>query len=90
MGDPVYDENKDGDELHSVGHETLVARKSLLAPKSDLEDDQLRTNIFHTICTVTFKVYKMIINSGSCKNMVSEEVVQKLQLKIDCHPRAMR
>ncbi|XP_042979994.1 uncharacterized protein LOC122310185 [Carya illinoinensis] len=29
----------------------------------------------------------MIIDSGSCENVVSEEVVQKLQLKTDYHPK---
>ncbi|XP_042942593.1 uncharacterized protein LOC122276749 [Carya illinoinensis] len=38
-------------------------------------------------CTVAEKVCKMIIDSDSCENVVSEEVVQKLQLKTDRHPK---
>jgi hypothetical protein len=33
----------------------------------DFGDDWLRTNIFHTTCTVVNKVYKMIIDIGSCE-----------------------
>jgi len=47
----------------------------------------LRTNIFHTTCTVVDKVCKMTIDSGSCENVVSDEAVQKLQLKTERHPK---
>ncbi|KAE8676344.1 putative CCCH-type zinc finger family protein [Hibiscus syriacus] len=86
IGEPVYDDDEADDVLYGDGHETLVVRKSLLTPKGDSGDDWLRTNIFHTTCTVADKVCKMIIDSGSCENVVSEEVVQKLQLKTDRHP----
>jgi hypothetical protein len=33
------------------------------------------------------KVCKMINGSGSCENVVSEEAVQKLQLKTNRHPK---
>jgi len=86
-GDPVYDEDGDEDVLYGDGQETLVIRKSLLTPKGDSGDNWLRTNIFHTTCTVANKVYKMIIDSGSCENVLSDEVVQKLQLKTERHPK---
>ncbi|KAE8702634.1 putative CCCH-type zinc finger family protein [Hibiscus syriacus] len=87
IGEPVYDDDETDDVLYEDGHETLVVRKSLLTPKGDSGDDWLRTNIFHMTCTVADKVCKMIIDSGSCENVVSEEVVQKLQLKMDRHPK---
>lgn len=34
------------------------------------------------------KVCKMIIDSGSCENVFTEEVVHKLQLKTDRHPKS--
>ncbi|KAE8672957.1 putative Quercetin 3-O-methyltransferase 1 [Hibiscus syriacus] len=80
IGEPVYDDDETDDVLYGDGHENLVVRKILLTPKGDSGDDWLRTNIFHTTRTVTDKVCKMIIDSGSCKNVVSEEVVQKLFL----------
>ncbi|KAE8694063.1 putative Quercetin 3-O-methyltransferase 1 [Hibiscus syriacus] len=87
IGEPVYDDDETDDVLYGDGHETLVVRKSLLTPKGVSGDDWLRTNIFHTTCTVADKVCKMIIDNGSCENVVSDEVVQKLQLKTDRHPK---
>ncbi|KAE8668214.1 putative Quercetin 3-O-methyltransferase 1 [Hibiscus syriacus] len=87
ISEPVCDDDETDDVLYGDGHETLVVRKSLLTPKGDSGDDWLRTNIFHTTCTVADKVCKMIIDSGSCENVVSDEVVQKLQLKTDRHPK---
>ncbi|XP_022853907.1 uncharacterized protein LOC111375334 [Olea europaea var. sylvestris] len=79
VGEPVYDE----DVLYGDGQETQVVRKSLLTPKGDSGDDWLRTNVFHTTCTVADKV----IDSGSCENVVSDEAIEKLQLKMDRHPK---
>jgi hypothetical protein len=87
IGDPVYDDDGDEDILYGDGQETLVIHKSLLIPKGDYGDDWLKTNIFHTTCTVADKVCKMIIDSGNYENVVSEEAVEKLQLKIDWHPK---
>ncbi|XP_068638446.1 uncharacterized protein [Aristolochia californica] len=77
LGEPVYDDVEDEEVLYGDGHETLVVCKSLLTPKGDSGEDWLRTNVFHTTCTVADKVCKMIIDSGSCENVVSEEVVKK-------------
>ncbi|KAL8120842.1 hypothetical protein AgCh_017860 [Apium graveolens] len=86
--EPVYDDNEDdNDVLYGNGHETLVVRKSLLTPKGEAEDDWQRKSIFYTTCTITDKVYKMIIDSGSYKNVVFKEAVKKLQLKTEQHPR---
>lgn len=85
-GEPVYDDDEDEEVLYGDGHETIVVRKSLLTPKSDSEDDWLRTNVFYTTCTITDKVWKMIIDSGNCENVVSEEAVQELEPKTNHHP----
>jgi hypothetical protein len=73
--------------LYGDGNETLVVRKSLLTPKGDCEEDWLKSNIFYTTCTLAEQVCKLIIDNGSCKNVVSEEAIKKLQLKIDRHPK---
>ena len=64
--------------MYGDGNATLVVRKSLLAPKDDSKEDWLRTNIFHITCMIAERVCKVIIDSGSCKNVVSEEAVKKL------------
>ena len=63
-------EGNDGDILYGDGNKTLVVRKSLLTPKDDSEEDWFKTNIFHTICTIAEQVCKLIIDNGSCENVV--------------------
>jgi hypothetical protein len=78
IGDPVSYDDNEYEILYGDGNETFVVRKGFLAPKSDSEEDWLRTNIFHATSTIAKQVCKIIIDSGSCENVVSEEVVKKL------------
>ena len=63
----------------------LVIRKSMLALKKE-EKDWRQTNIFHTCYTIEKKVCKLIITRESCKNIISQETVTKLNLSIEKHP----
>ena len=74
------DSISDGDVLDGNGNTTLVIKKHLLTPKGDCDEDWRRSNVFHSICTIKDKVYSLIIDSRSYENMVSTEVVRKLQL----------
>ncbi|VFQ71665.1 unnamed protein product [Cuscuta campestris] len=56
-GEPTYDDYAEDDVLYGDGHENLVVRKSLLAPKDDSKDDWLRNNIFSTTCTIGGKEF---------------------------------
>ncbi|KAF7130472.1 hypothetical protein RHSIM_Rhsim10G0125400 [Rhododendron simsii] len=49
-------------------------------------DSWLRRNVFQSPCTIGGKVCRFVIDSGSCKNVVAEEAVQKLGLKTEPHP----
>lgn len=51
------------------------------------EDNWLRNNIFHTRCTSHGKVCDVIINGGSCENVVATKMVEKLHLKTKEHPQ---
>ena len=66
--------------------ESLVIRRSLNSMQAQ-EDSWLRSNIFHTKCTSQGKVCNVIIDGGSCENVVSNDMVQKLNLKTEKHPR---
>ena len=55
----------------------LVVWRSCLAPRG-IEDDWLRTNMFQSTCTIGGKIYRFIVNSGSCENVISKETVRKL------------
>ena len=49
------------------------------------EENWLRKNVFHTKCTTKGKVCLVIIDNGSFENVVSLEMVQKLNLKTIPH-----
>ena len=65
--------------------EILVLIKLLQASMSSQEDEQ-RENLFHTRCTVKGKVCSVIIDSGSCTNVASTLLVEKLGLPTLPHP----
>ena len=70
----------------SVQDEILVTRRTLNAQPKAKEDEQ-RENLFHTRCLVQDKVCSLIIDGGSCTNVASEELVNKLGLEVYKHPK---
>ncbi|CAL2257293.1 unnamed protein product [Prunus armeniaca] len=76
-----------GEELtYGDEGESLVIRRSLNAAQVQ-EDNWLRNNIFHTRCTSFSKVCNVIIDGGSCENVVATTMVEKLNLKMMEHPQ---
>ena len=51
------------------------------------EVNEQRENIFQTRCQVKDRVCNMIIDGGSCTNVASTELVQKLGFHTTKHPR---
>lgn len=72
--EPVYDEEE---RLEGDTGPMLMVRRSYFAPRG-VEDDWLLTNVFQSTCTISGKVCQFIIDSGSCENVMSDEVVHKL------------
>ncbi|GJR89881.1 putative CCCH-type zinc finger family protein [Tanacetum coccineum] len=66
--------------------EALVIRRNLNMVQVT-DDEWLRNNIFYTRCTCIGKVCNVIIDGGSCSNVVATSMVEKLQLKMEDHPR---
>ena len=66
--------------------ESLIARRTLHADLEPCEDNQ-RENLFHSRCLIKGKVCNLIIDGGSCSNIASTELVQKLQFTTMQHPR---
>ena len=62
----------------------LVARRALSLQTKN-EDEVQRENIFHTRCYVKDKVCSVIIDGGSCTNVASTTMVNKLGLPITLH-----
>jgi hypothetical protein len=50
------------------------------------DGDEQRNNLFHSRCTIGGKVCHLVIDSGSCENIVAEEVVKKMALEMEQHP----
>jgi hypothetical protein len=64
-----------------------MLRKVLLKPEAEIEKPVQRNSLFRTACKTKDKVCKVIIDSGSTDNLVSTEMVEKLELKTTAHPR---
>ncbi|GJU35920.1 putative reverse transcriptase domain-containing protein [Tanacetum coccineum] len=88
--DPLYDTEDEAETevVYPDRGELLVTRRLLNTAVLDQDDDTtwLRTNIFRTQCTSKGKVCTVIIDGGSCENMVSTTMVEKLGLPIQNHP----
>jgi hypothetical protein len=75
-----------GDEEVEEGM-ALMMKKTLLAPEKE-EKDWVRSSIFLSSCNIGGRVCSLIIDGGSCENVVAQEVVDKLDLKTQDHPQA--
>ncbi|XP_019267098.1 PREDICTED: uncharacterized protein LOC109244455 [Nicotiana attenuata] len=55
-----------------------------------ISSEEQRENIFHTRCGIKGKTCSMIIDSGSCANVVSSHLVNMLELACMKHPKPYR
>ena len=79
-------EDASEEEYLAPGALTLVARRALSLQTKN-EDEVQRENIFHTRCYVKDKVCSVIIDGGSCTNVASTTMVNKLGLPTTLHPK---
>jgi hypothetical protein len=73
--------------VYPVTGESLIARRALNTHIKVDDAEQQRENIFHTRCHVNNKVCSMIIDGGSCTNVASTILVEKLNLPTLKHSR---
>jgi hypothetical protein len=59
----------------------MMLRKVLLKPEAEVERLVQRNNLFRTTCKTKYRVCKVIIDSGSTDNLVSMDMVEKLELE---------
>jgi hypothetical protein len=64
---------------------SLMLRKVLLKPKAEVENQVKRNNLFKTTCKTKDRVCKVIIDNGITDNLVSTEMVEKLELETIVH-----
>jgi len=63
-----------------------MTRRLLGTIPKPLADTQ-RENIYHTRCLITNKLCSLIIDGGSCTNVASTRVVEKLALRTISHTK---
>ncbi|KAL4318864.1 hypothetical protein GQ457_18G000220 [Hibiscus cannabinus] len=77
-------ESEDHEDLeYAVDGEILVVKRSLSI--QCVEGEQQRENIFHTRCHIQGKVCSVIIDGGSCTNVASSLLIEKLRLATTKH-----
>jgi hypothetical protein len=67
-----------------------MMQKDLLTTEKEVESSVQRTRIFRTTCNTKDRVCKVIVDSGSTDNLVSTEMVEKLELETIDHPSPYR
>ena len=83
---PLEDASDDGVE-YPVEGQALVTRRALSTQVKEDDVKQQRENIFHTRWHIHDKVCSLIIDGGSCTNVASTTLVEKLNLPTKPHPR---
>ncbi|RDX73637.1 hypothetical protein CR513_46727, partial [Mucuna pruriens] len=87
---PPLEDCSDVEVAEPVDGVALVTRRALsIQPKEDGDVEQ-REHIFHTRCHINDKVCSMIIHIGSCTNVASTLLVEKLSLASKKHPNSYR
>jgi hypothetical protein len=74
-------ESEDADSGRFLG-----LHKILLAPVKEVDNSVQRSRLFRTACTAKDRKCQVIIDSGSTDNLVSTEMVEKLELPTTKHP----
>ncbi|RDX97226.1 hypothetical protein CR513_20028, partial [Mucuna pruriens] len=84
---PPLEDCSDMEAAKPVNGDILVTRCALsIQPKEDGDMEQREHN-FHTTCHINDKVCSMIIDSGSCTNVASTIIVEKINLQTAKHTR---
>jgi hypothetical protein len=97
------DKKKEGGETHiaeaqrrnveaedAEGGRSLMMQKVLLTPEKGVENPMQRNSLFRTACKTKDRVCKVIVDSGSIDNLISTEMVEKLELETIDHPSPYR
>jgi hypothetical protein len=76
----------DAETEDAEGRRSLGMHKVLLTPEKEVESSAQRTRLFRTTCKTKDIVFKVIVDSGSTDNLVSTEMVERLELETTDHP----
>jgi hypothetical protein len=79
-------QRRDVEDEDAGSGKSLTVHKVLLKPEKEVEDTAQRCRLFRTTCKTKGWKCKVIVDSGSTDNLVSTEMVEKLELKTNKHP----
>jgi hypothetical protein len=86
---PIFDEEieEKGNEIQpEEGEHNCFISLRELSITAEKEDNGQRHNLFHTRGLIKDKVCRIIVDNGSCNNIASQELVDRLGLKPRRHP----
>jgi hypothetical protein len=63
-----------------------MMRKVLLTLEKETENPAQRNSLFQTTCKTKDRVCKVIVDNDSTDNIVSTEMVEKMELETIVHP----
>jgi hypothetical protein len=80
------EEDGEGEEVQQADQDgvALVLQRVLTVRE---EEENQRNQLFHTRCTIGGRLCNLIIDSGSCTNVVSTELIEKLKVPTMPHPK---
>jgi len=82
---PIYDEEimqDEGDEIQpDDGDNNCFISRRVLSVTAVQEENNQRHNLFHTRGMIKDKLCRIIADNGSCNNIASRELVERLGLK---------
>jgi hypothetical protein len=86
----VEAQGRDVEAEDTEGERYLMMRKVLLNLEKESENPAQRNSMFWTACKTNDRVCKVIVDSGSIDNIISTEMVEKLEMETVVHPSPYR
>ena len=80
INDLVEEIQKNEEELEDGIHLALITRRLVKTQFTENVVDDQRDNLFHTRCFVKGTACSLVIDSGSCTNVVSSMLIKRLQI----------
>jgi hypothetical protein len=87
---PRFDEELEEEEENEIqpdeGDHNCFISLRVLSVTAEKEENGQRHNLFHTTGMIKDKLCRIIVDNGSCNNIASQELVDRLGLKSRRHP----
>ena len=87
INDLVEEVQKNEEEREDEIHLALITRRLVKTQVTKNNVDDQRDNLFHTQCLVKGTACSLVIESGSCTNVVSTMLIKRFQIPTQDHPK---